>query len=190
MHLVSNIIEHNRKSCIDIERRTPQLQEEHEELQAQLQEAHPHPQPPMFPQMLFRKESGPLSVLVRDITAGRNSPSPTVRTSAKHHLPPLTALFSNFPPYWPEIEWLPVSAYIGNNENKQTADPRDGSNYATSSNAIISPLSRSTVSLQGPEMTTPPVIDKELAIQGFKRQRQVWEVLVDLGIADPVEAFP
>jgi hypothetical protein len=111
----------------------------------------------------------------------------------------LTALFSNFPPDWPEIEWLPVSAYIGNNENKQTADPRDGSNYATSSNAIISPLSRSTVSLQGPEMTTPPVIDpawithpadKELAIQGFKRQRQVWEVLVDLGIADPVEAFP
>lgn len=88
MHLVSNIIEHNRKSCIDIERRTPQLQEEHEELQAQLPEAHPHPQPPMFPQMLFRKESGPLSVLVQDITAGRNSPSPTVRTSAKHHLPP------------------------------------------------------------------------------------------------------
>jgi hypothetical protein len=38
IHLVSNIIEHNRKSCIDIERRTPQLQEEHEELQAQLPE--------------------------------------------------------------------------------------------------------------------------------------------------------
>lgn len=111
----------------------------------------------------------------------------------------LTALSSNFPPDWPEIEWLPVGAYIGNNENKQTADPRDGSNYATISNAIISPLSRGTVSLQGPEMTTPPVIDpawithpadKELAIQGFKRQRQVWEVLVDLGIADPAEAFP
>lgn len=106
---------------------------------------------------------------------------------------------SVFPADWPEVEWLPVGAYNGYNLNKQTADPLDGHNYATVNTALVAPLSRGTVSLGGPDMNTPPVIDPgwftnatdmDLAIQSFKRQRQVWAELAELGVADSVEAFP
>ena len=53
----------------------------------------------------------------------------------------LSALAANFPSDWPELEWLPVSAYLGYQEDRQTADPRDGSNYATINTAIVSLLS-------------------------------------------------
>lgn len=48
-------------------------------------------------------------------------------------------------------------------------------------------------------MTVPPVIDinalshpadMELAIQAFKRLRFGWRMLVDAGLADPVETYP
>ena len=32
--------------------------------------------------------------------------------------------------------------------------------------------------------------DRELALQTFKRQREIWQILANLGVADPVEAFP
>lgn len=106
---------------------------------------------------------------------------------------------ASFPADWPEVEWLPVGAYNGYNLNKQTADPLDGHNYATVNTALVAPLSRGTVSLAAADMNTPPVIDPrwlahpadmDLAIQAFKRQREVWDELVKLGAADPVEAFP
>ena len=109
------------------------------------------------------------------------------------------AALASFPPDWPEIEWLVISAYNGNNSDKATADPRDGANYATLNNALIAPLSRGSVALAGPDMTTPPVInpnwladptDQPLAVQAVRRQRQAWAVLVQLGVADPVEAYP
>jgi hypothetical protein len=32
--------------------------------------------------------------------------------------------------------------------------------------------------------------DKEMILQAFKRSREVWKVLADLGVADPEEALP
>jgi choline dehydrogenase len=104
-----------------------------------------------------------------------------------------------FPPDWPEIEWLPNGAYNGFNLNKQTADPRDGRNYATLMVAFLSPLSRGTVSLNSADMTVLPRVDpawftaaadRQMALQAFKRNREIWQIFVDLGVADPVEAFP
>ncbi|KAJ5970945.1 Glucose-methanol-choline oxidoreductase [Penicillium vulpinum] len=106
---------------------------------------------------------------------------------------------SSFPPDWPELEWLPVSAFNGYNLNKVTADPKDGHQYATLSGALIAPLSRGSVRLAGPSMNTPPLIDPQwftdptdvdLAIQGFKRQRQIWAELAKLGVAEHEEYFP
>lgn len=100
---------------------------------------------------------------------------------------------------WPEIEWLPVGAYNGDNANKQTADPRDGHNYATLTACLVAPLSRGTVRLASADATTLPVVDPawlthpadlDLAVQAFKRQRAIWDVLVGLGVADPEEAYP
>lgn len=100
---------------------------------------------------------------------------------------------------WPEIEWLPVGSYSGDNGNRQTADPRDGHNYATLSACLVAPLSRGTVRLASADMTTLPLVDPawlthpadlDLAVQAFKRQRALWEVLVGLGVADAEEAYP
>lgn len=68
-------------------------------------------------------------------------------------------LDSTFPLDWPEIEWPPVAAYNGYNLNQQTADPRDGHNYATLNTALVAPLSRGTVKLQSNSMTDLPIID-------------------------------
>lgn len=108
-------------------------------------------------------------------------------------------LNKTFPPDWPEVEWLPNGAYNGNNRNKVTADPVDGNNYATMMIALVAPLSRGTVTLNGPDMLTLPNVnpawftaqaDREMALQAFKRTREIWQILVDLGVAEPEEAYP
>ncbi|KAL9090013.1 MAG: hypothetical protein Q9165_005543 [Trypethelium subeluteriae] len=105
---------------------------------------------------------------------------------------------ATFPADWPEIEWLPQNSYAGYSLVRPS-DPDDGFNYATLSTGLMAPLSRGTVTLQSNRMDVPPLIDPawltdptdaELAIQAFKRSRQAWDVLVDLGLADPEEALP
>ncbi|KAJ5154272.1 Glucose-methanol-choline oxidoreductase [Penicillium coprophilum] len=106
---------------------------------------------------------------------------------------------SNFPSDWPELEWLPISAFNGYNLNKVNTDPKDGHQYATLSGALIAPLSRGSVRLASPSMDTPPLIDPQwltdptdidLAIQAVKRQRQIWAELAKLGVAEHEEYFP
>lgn len=67
-------------------------------------------------------------------------------------------LDSTFPSDWSEIEWLPVAAYNGYSLNKQTADPRDGHNYATL-NTAVAPLLRGRVKLQSNSMNDLPIIN-------------------------------
>ncbi|KAI7184816.1 alcohol oxidase [Hortaea werneckii] len=111
----------------------------------------------------------------------------------------VAALDSNFAPDWPEIEWLPQGGYSGRGLNKQEADPRDGRNYATLAAALVAPLSRGTVKLASPYMWDLPLVDPawltneadiELAVQAFRRGRQIWQVLVDMGVAHQEEAYP
>ncbi|RMX73054.1 hypothetical protein D0869_13994 [Hortaea werneckii] len=111
----------------------------------------------------------------------------------------VAALDRNFPPDWPEIEWLPQGGYSGRGLNKQQADPRDGRNYATLATALVAPLSRGTVKLASPYMWDLPLVnpawltneaDMELAVQAFRRGRQIWQVLVDMGVAHVEEVFP
>ncbi|KAI7173125.1 alcohol oxidase [Hortaea werneckii] len=111
----------------------------------------------------------------------------------------IAALDSNFPPDWPEIEWLPQGGYSGRALNKQEADPRDGRNYATLATALVAPLSRGTVKLASPYMwdllpVNPAWLtneaDIELSVQAFRRGRQIWQVLVDTGVAHQEEAYP
>jgi choline dehydrogenase len=146
-------------------------------------------------QLYINNATGPLSIFGPGIYGWEKLPQPYRSNLTKSSLQAL----STFPADWPEIEWLPVGAYNGYNLNKQTADPRDGHNYATINTALIAPMSRGTVELQGPDMTTPPLInpnwlvdptDSDVAVQSFKRQREIWDELVKLGVADPVEAFP
>lgn len=146
---------------------------------------------------LFQQNAtGPLSVFGASYYGFEDLPQPyrSNLTNAS-----LSALAANFPIDWPELEWLPVSAYLGYQEDRQTADPRDGSNYATINTAIVSPLSRGNVSLQSASMLDPPLInpnwltdptDIELAIQSVHRQREVWAYLTSQGLTNGIEALP
>ncbi|PCH04115.1 Hypothetical protein PENO1_028950 [Penicillium occitanis (nom. inval.)] len=147
-------------------------------------------------QLYINNATGPLSIFGPGIYGWEKLPEP-YRSQLSNQSRKI--LDSNFPSDWPEIEWLPVAAYNGYNLNKQTADPRDGHNYATLNTALVAPLSRGTVKLQSNSMTDPPIIDPnwfadptdlDLAVQSFKRQRELWSILADLGVADPTEAFP
>ena len=96
------------------------------------------------------------------------------------------AALATFPSDWPELEWLPISAYLGYQTNRQTEDPRDGYNYATINPGLIAPLSRGNVTISSADMTDPPILnpnwlsdptDQELAVESFKRSREIWSVL-------------
>lgn len=109
------------------------------------------------------------------------------------------ALNDNFPPDWPEVEWLSSNGYTGYALNLRTSDPRDGFNYATITGALVAPLSRGTVSIRSADMATPPVIDPkylsapadvEVAIQLLRRLREAWAVLEEAGLTIGNEVLP
>lgn len=140
--------------------------------------------------------SGPLSIFGPGYYGWEKLPEP-YRSNLTNST--RTALDAAFPSDWPEIEWLPVAAYNGDNANKQTADPKDGHNYATINACLVAPLSRGTVKLSAPDMLTLPAVnpgwltnsaDLDLAVQAFRRQRAIWDSLAEMGIADAEEAYP
>ena len=107
-------------------------------------------------------------------------------------------LAKHFPADWPELEYLPASAYVGFQQNN-SLDPIDGFNYAFINSAIVSPLSRGTVKIQSANMSTPPLIDprwltaapdKELAVQAIRRQREIWKYLTKQGLVLGDEILP
>lgn len=124
-------------------------------------------------------------------------------TSGPVPLPPLrfssrSALDGNFPADWPEVEYLSASGYNGFRQN-EAGDSHDGYNYAELNAAVVSPLSRGNISIQSPNMTTPPLInpnwlthpaDVELAVQSSRRLRQMWKVLADQGLTVGQEYLP
>jgi len=104
-----------------------------------------------------------------------------------------------FPAEWPELEWLPVSAFLGTQANHQNADPLDGYNYATMASSLIAPLSRGNVTIGTSSMVDAPLInpnwltdpvDVELAIASLKRQRELWSVLCSYDLTIGKEAYP
>lgn len=145
----------------------------------------------------FRENAtGPLSVFGAGYYGWENLPEP-YRSNISASL--LTPLKENFPPDWPELEWLPVSAYLGYQRNRQREDPRDGNNYATINTGLIAPLSRGNVSISSSSMSDPPIInpnwltdptDQALAIQSIRRQREIWSYLASQGLTDGREALP
>lgn len=146
-------------------------------------------------QAYITRATGPLSISSGGIFGWEKLPNATRATLS----PSTLAALSQFPADWPELEWLPVSAFLGYQENHQTADPLDGYNYASLGTALITPLSRGNVSINTSSMADPPLInpnwitdpvDIEVAVAALKRQRQVWSVLAKYNVTIGEEAFP
>ncbi len=139
---------------------------------------------------LFRTNgSGPLSAFGAGYYGWEKLTSPYRRNLSDASLSAL----ATFPSDWPELEWLPISAYLGYQTNSQKEDPRDGFNYATINPGIIAPLSRGNVTISSANMADPPVLDpawlsdptdQDMAIQSFKRSREIWGVLAQNGITN------
>ena len=140
--------------------------------------------------------TGPLAVFGAGYYGWEDLPDPYRSNISASLLDPLTA---NFPLDWPELEWLPVSAYLGFQRNRQKEDPKDGNNYATLNTGLVAPLSRGNVSISSSSMTDPPIVnpnwltdptDQALAIQSIRRQREIWSYLATQGLTDGKEALP
>lgn len=140
--------------------------------------------------------SGPLSAFGAGYYGWEDLPNPYRENLSST----ATAALDAFPQDWPELEWLPISAFLGYQTNRQLEDPRDGYNYATINPGLIAPLSRGNITISSANMADPPIIDpawltdptdQELAIQSFKRSREIWRALSDLGVtADNNEYLP
>ncbi|KAL8706998.1 MAG: hypothetical protein Q9201_000046 [Fulgogasparrea decipioides] len=101
------------------------------------------------------------------------------------------ALDSTFPSDWPELEFLPVTGTLSSQRNYKMEDPKNGQNYASIFTALVAPLSRGNITLNSATMANSPLInpnwlthpaDVELAIAGFKRQRDFWRQLANVTV--------
>ena len=113
-----------------------------------------------------------------DILAWEKMPTPQ-----RESLSPSTqSSLMQFPPDWPEIEYLVLDVYSGDNENYITGAPKTPYMYVSPAAAIVSPQSRGNVSISSADSADPPVIspnwlsnqaDQELAVAAFKRIREI-----------------
>lgn len=147
-------------------------------------------------QEYLKEARGPLSVSGNYVLGFEKLP-----LHLREGLTPLTrqTLDDTFPADWPELEFIPASLFLGNQSNFAVMDPRDGYNYAAIATALVAPLSRGNITIESASMADPPLInpnwltdpaDIELAIAGFKRQREVWANMSDLTIGDEISPGP
>lgn len=95
--------------------------------------------------------------------------------SSRSALTPIDlAALSEFPPDWPEVEYLTTSGVVG---------PSPGPEQYVSINiALVAPLSRGNVTIASNDTSVNPVIspnwllnetDQHVAVQAFRRGRQI-----------------
>ncbi|KAF4635109.1 hypothetical protein G7Y89_g2995 [Cudoniella acicularis] len=142
-----------------------------------------------------KSASGPFSVFGGCYFGWEKIPEPARATLSNSTLQAL----SGFSADWPELEFLPVNAYLGDNKNYAIEDPLDGKNYASVAAGVMTPLSRGNVTITSANMADPPVInpnwltdpaDVETAVAAFKRVRNIWDELTTLGVTVGPEKLP
>ncbi|OJJ75712.1 hypothetical protein ASPBRDRAFT_203452 [Aspergillus brasiliensis CBS 101740] len=132
--------------------------------------------------------TGPLSIPGPGYFGWEKLPKPYRWRLSNESIQALSAL----PDDWPETVYTPLGY-------PQPKNASAGQIYATITFVDVAPFSRGNISLAGPNMTTPPIInpqwlanstDVEIMVGAFNRSRQIWAKLADLGVADPVEFSP
>lgn len=138
--------------------------------------------------------TGPLTIPATGFLAWEKVP-PSLRSNLSASA--IHTLDTSFPADWPELEHIPINAYIGYQRNYQKEDPTDGYNYGTVATLLAAPLSRGTVSISSPNPADPPLIDPnylshpvdaEIAVVAVRRQRDFWAQMKGVTIGD--EALP
>ncbi|KAI0420752.1 putative glucose-methanol-choline oxidoreductase [Xylaria grammica] len=104
---------------------------------------------------------------------------------------------AELPEDWPEAEYISLGSWLGEDFDSRFADPADGYNYGTLVCAVISSLSRGSVSISSADTAVQPVIDPNslthpgdvaVAVAAFKRAREFWatDVMKKLAIGDEI----
>lgn len=109
-----------------------------------------------------------------------------------------TQSLKQFPADWPEIEYLILDAYAGNNFNYFAGAPRTPYMYSSTAAAIVAPQSRGNVTIASTDTSDLPIVnpnlltneaDQQLALAAFKRMRQMMDTAAVKG-QWVEEAFP
>ncbi|KAF5389347.1 hypothetical protein D9757_004364 [Collybiopsis confluens] len=139
-------------------------------------------------------ESGPFSSNNADYVAWEKIPHDLRQTF------PATVLenLEYFPPDWPEIEYVVCPGYIGDFTAPGQKQPNIG-NYASIGAAVVSPLSRGSITIASADTNDLPIVDpnflahpsdRALIVAGYKRVRQLFasSVVKEIVIGD--EFYP
>ena len=106
---------------------------------------------------------------------------------------------AEFPADWPEIELVFLDAYAGYQIDFLTGGPLNNRTYASVSTGLSAPLSRGNVTINITDTLKNPVVnlnllsdprDQEVAVQAFKRAREVFATKAMRPIVIGDEAFP
>ncbi|KFY81567.1 hypothetical protein V500_11297 [Pseudogymnoascus sp. VKM F-4518 (FW-2643)] len=143
---------------------------------------------------LLTKQSGILTNSGGDFFAWEKLPATSraaLTTSVRKSL-------DNFPADWPEIEYLTVGGFMGDNID-YTTGPSDGSNYAAVVAALVAPLSRGTVSIRSNDTSDAPLIDprwlthptdRAVAIAAQRRLRELFATKAMKGFLVGERVYP
>ena len=106
---------------------------------------------------------------------------------------------AQFPADWPELELTWLDAYSGYQKDLLLGSPQDGKNYGTTNALLVAPFSRGNVTINSTDTADMPIIspnylldprDREVAVAGFKRARQVAQTNAIQSIVIGDEALP
>ena len=100
---------------------------------------------------------------------------------------------------WPELELTFPDSYAGFLTDFLTDSPIDSKNYGSIAIGLVSPFSRGNVTINSTDTANNPVInpnwlgdprDQDLAVQAFRRTRQIFQTKALSTIVIGAEAFP
>lgn len=106
---------------------------------------------------------------------------------------------AEFPADWPEIELIFLDAYAGYQVDFLTGAPPTNKTYASASTGLTAPLSRGNVTINSTDTSDNPVVnpsllsdprDQEVAVQAFKRAREIFATKAMQPIVIGEEVFP
>ncbi|KAI1780614.1 glucose-methanol-choline oxidoreductase [Hypoxylon cercidicola] len=146
--------------------------------------------------MFDEQAAGMFTSPATDILAWEKLPNNTRSSFASETL---DVLSQEYPADWPEVEYIALSSYLGNGFTPSTADPNDGTNYATLTIVLTTPRSRGSVNITSSDTSVSPAIDPafltnqadvDVSVGGFKRAREYWATEALKGMADPEEKYP
>ncbi|KAK3342062.1 GMC oxidoreductase [Lasiosphaeria hispida] len=142
--------------------------------------------------LFLTEAAGMLTSPATDVLAFERLPRASLTNTTR-------AALAQFPHDWPDLEFVALASYLGNGSNPTTADPADGTNYATLCVIPVAPVSRGSVQVVSADAAVAPAIDPaflvdaadvEVAVAGFKRAREFWRAGALQGVVLGEEVYP